>query len=338
MTTTLSLAELHTLATSVLVAANTSHDNAYVTADALVAADADGLASHGVSRLPFYADQALSGKVNGQAKPDLQLATPAAIRVDARTGFAYPAIKTGLNAALEILDSSNNTGVVVVAVANSHHFGAAGYHVEAIAEKGYLALGFSNSPSAMAPWGGSRGSYGTNPIGFACPRNNAAPLVIDLSLSQVARGKVMLAQKNGESIPADWALDSHGQATTDPAAALAGTMLPLGGAKGAALALMVEILSAALTGSNLAFEASSFFDAEGAPPSIGQSFIVIDPNVFSGNFSERVETLLSDVLSQQGTRLPGDRRLQNRANAKAGGVTLAEPLYQDLLTRSRAST
>ena len=260
MTKILTSAELHALATSVLVAANTSHDNAYVTADALVAADVDGLASHGVSRLPFYADQAISGKVDGHAIPKVSSIARAAIRVDACDGFAYPAIKAGLAAALEIIDT---TGIAGVAIANSHHFGAAGYHVESVAEKGCLALGFSNSPSAMAPWGGSRGSYGTNPIAFACARKDAAPLVIDLSLSQVARGKVMLAQKRGEAIPDDWALDAQGNPTTDPDAALAGTMLPLGGAKGAALALMVEILSAALTGSNLASEASSFFSAEG---------------------------------------------------------------------------
>jgi (2R)-3-sulfolactate dehydrogenase (NADP+) len=334
MTKTLTLAELHALITNVLLASDTSHQNASVTADALVAADADGIASHGVSRVPFYADQALSGKVDGHAIASVQTTARAVIRVDARDGFAYPAIKAGLSAALKCVDDS---GIVGVGIANSHHFGAAGYHVESIAEKGYLALGFSNSPAAMAPWGGSRGSYGTNPIAFACPRQNAAPLVIDLSLSQVARGKVMLAQKRGETIPADWALDAQGNPTTDPEAALAGTMLPLGGAKGAALALMVEILTAALTGSNLASEASSFFSAEGAPPRIAQSFIILDPNAFSPKFSERVEALFSDVLSQHGARLPGERRLTQRARAAIGGVTIAETLYQDLLERSRRS-
>jgi (2R)-3-sulfolactate dehydrogenase (NADP+) len=332
MTKVLSLAELHTLASAVLVASNTSHDNAYITADALVAAEADGLASHGLSRVPFYADQALSGKVDGHAVAKIQHTARAALRVDACDGFAYPAIKAGLSAALEQIEE---TGIFGVGISRSHHFGAAGYHVEAVARQGYLALGFSNSPSAMAPWGGSRGSYGTNPIAFACPRPDVEPLVIDLSLSHVARGKVMLAQKRGEPIPADWALDAQGNPTTDPGAALAGTMLPLGGAKGAALALMVEILSAALTGSNLAFEASSFFSAEGEPPRIGQSFILIDPAAFSKNFAERVETLFSHILSQDGTRLPGERRLQLRAQAQAEGVAIPQALYQDLLQRSR---
>jgi (2R)-3-sulfolactate dehydrogenase (NADP+) len=271
MTKTLTLAELHALITSVLVASNTAHENAFITADALVAAEADGIASHGASRVPFYADQARSGKVDGHATVHVQTTARAVIRVDARDGFAYPAIKAGLNTALKYI---NDTGIVGVGITHSHHFGVAGYHVESIAEQGYLALGFSNSPAAIAPWGGVRASYGTNPIAFACPRPGTAPLVIDLSLSQVARGKVMLAQKRSETIPADWALDARGNPTTDPEAALAGTMLPLGGAKGAALALMVEILTAALTGSNLASEASSFFTAEGEPPRIGQSFII----------------------------------------------------------------
>jgi len=130
---------------------------------------------------------------------------------------------------------------------------------------GLLALGSTNTPAAMAPWGGRQATFGTNPISFACPRQNHAPLVVDLSLSKVARGKIMLAEKRGEVIPDAWALDRNGRSTTNPKEALAGTMLPIGEAKGAALAFMVEILSAALTSSNFAFQASSFFTPEGLP-------------------------------------------------------------------------
>ena len=331
MSKTLSLAELHDLATTALSAANISRDNAQITATALVAADADGIASHGVSRIPFYADQAIAGKVNGQANPIVTTPSSAIVCVDAGTGLAYPAIKLGFDKALEQIKT---TGLVAVSIANSHHFGAAGYHVESVAEHGYIALGFSNSPSAMAPWGGTHGSFGTNPIAFASPRQDHAPLVIDLSLSQVARGKVMLAAKKGAAIPSDWALDKHGQPTTDPQAALAGTMQPLGGAKGAALALMVEILTAALTGSQFAFEASSFFDAEGPPPSIGQFFILLNPQQFTTQFLARLEVLLADILAQNGTRLPGERRLVNRKKAQLEGVAIADELYADLRHRS----
>jgi (2R)-3-sulfolactate dehydrogenase (NADP+) len=332
MSDIISTQELCELATRALIRANTSPENARLVAEALVAADADGLSSHGVSRIPFYADQALSGKVDGQATPKLHTTAAAAVRVDAKDGFAFPAIKLGLEHALTLI---GETGVVGVAIANSHHCGALGYHVEQVAMHGYIALGFSNTPSAMAPWGGHKGTFGTNPIAFACPRRNHAPLVIDLSLSKVARGKIMVAQQKGEPIPAGWALDAQGEATTDANAAMAGTMVPLGDAKGAALALMVEILTAALTGANFAYQASSFFTAEGPAPRIGQYFILINPTAFAGEgFLTRIEELLGEILGQQGTRLPGDRRLAQRQKSRKQGVTLSPTLYQELQRRA----
>lgn len=334
MSNIVSIEELRELATRALMKANTSPENARLVAEALVAADTDGLSSHGVSRIPFYADQALSGKVNGQATPQLHTTGAAAIRVDAKDGFAYPAIRLGLERALTLVAG---TGIIGVAITNSHHCGALGYHVEQVAMNGYIALGFSNTPSAMAPWGGHKGTFGTNPIAFACPRRSHAPLVIDLSLSKVARGKIMVAQQKGEPIPVGWALDQQGKATTDANAAMAGTMVPLGDAKGAALALMVEILTAALTGANFAYQASSFFTAEGPAPRIGQYFILINPTAFAGEgFLTRVEELLGEILGQQGTRLPGDRRLAQREKSRSRGVSLSPALYQELQRRAGA--
>jgi (2R)-3-sulfolactate dehydrogenase (NADP+) len=332
MSDVISIQELCELATRALIEANTSPENARLVAEALVAADADGLSSHGVSRIPFYADQALSGKVDGQATPQVRTTAAAAIRVDAKDGFAFPAIKLGLERALTLIAE---TGVIGVGIANSHHCGALSYHVEQVAARGQIALGFSNTPSAMAPWGGRKGTFGTNPIAFACPRRNHAPLVIDLSLSKVARGKIMVAQQKDEPIPAGWALDAEGKATTDANAAMAGTMVPLGDAKGAALALMVEILTAALTGANFAYQASSFFTAEGPPPRIGQYFILINPAAFAGEgFLTRIEELLSEILGQQGTRLPGDRRLAQREKSRKQGISLPPTLYQELRRRA----
>lgn len=332
MSKNLSLDELQELASSVLTAANVSLDNATITARALVAAEADGLSSHGLARLPHYADQALANKVDGCVKPEVSNPAAAVVRVDAHYGFAYPAIQAGFDAALAKL---SDTGLMAVAVANSHHFGVAGYHVETIAEQGYIALAFSNSPAAIAPWGGSQGSFGTNPIAFACPREQAPPLVVDLSLSQVARGKIMLAAKQDEAIPESWAFDSDGAATTDAKAALAGTMAPMGSAKGAALALMVEILTAGLTGSNYAFQASSFFDAEGPPPGIGQLFLLLNPAAFSAGFGDHLEVLMTHMLEQEGVRLPGARRLEIRARAKAEGVGIPLALYEELVGRCK---
>jgi (2R)-3-sulfolactate dehydrogenase (NADP+) len=332
MSATISLAEAHALAARALVAAGTSPANAEAVADALVAAEADGLASHGLSRVAAYADQAKAGKVAGQAVPEPRAGTRGALFVDAKDGFAYPAIAVGIACGVEM---AKTAGVVGVAVGNSHHFGAAGYHVEKAANAGLVALGFGNSPQAIAPWGGSKGLFGTNPIAFAAPRADKAPLVIDLSLSKVARGKLMVAAQKGEAIPEGWALDPDGKPTTDPKAGMAGTMVPMGEAKGAALVLMVEIFAATLTASNYGYEASSFFDAKGPPPRVGQFFVLIDPLRFAGPaFAQRLETLLAAVLAQPGTRLPGERRLKLRAAAAKDGIKVPAELLADLRKRA----
>jgi (2R)-3-sulfolactate dehydrogenase (NADP+) len=332
---TIDLQTLEDLATRALVAGNTSEENARIVAAALVAADADGIASHGVSRVPFYADQAASRKVDGHATPVLTEHTAAVIAVDAACGFAFPAIRTGLAKTVEC--AGGGLGLAALSIGNSHHCGVLGHHVEWVAEQGLIALGFANTPAGIAPWGGARGSFGTNPIGFACPRRDQSPLVVDLSLSAVARGNVMLADKRGEAIPEGWALDAEGRATTDPRAALAGTMVPIGEAKGAALAMMVELLTAALAGANFAFEASSFFTSDGPSPRTAQTFLVMDPQAFGASgFLDRVEALVKDVDSQPGTRLPGERRRRNRALARDQGVAVPDDLLAEL--RARAGT
>jgi (2R)-3-sulfolactate dehydrogenase (NADP+) len=322
MTETLTADDLLALAVRALVAAGTSEANAGPTAAALVTAELDGLPSHGLSRLPFYAEQVKSGKVDGRAVPAASRPAPALIRVDARCGFAFPAIALGL---AEAMRAARETGLVALAIANSHHCGVAGHHVERLAEQGLVALAFANTPAAIAPWGGTRPLLGTNPIAFACPREAAPPLVIDLSVSVVARGKLLVAAQRGEAIPEGWAVAGDGQPATDPAAALAGgTLLPIGGAKGAALALMVEILAAGLAGSQFGFEASSFFDAAGPPPRTGQLFLALDPVALAGpGFPARIETLCRAMLADPAVRLPGERRRAARERLSREGIPLA---------------
>jgi (2R)-3-sulfolactate dehydrogenase (NADP+) len=327
-TITLNLADAELLAKNILVRHDTSEANAECVARALVAAEADGQKGHGLSRLPSYAAQAASGKVDGHALPTLEQGARAALRIDARNGFAFPALAMAVD---RLSSLAAETGIAAAGVHHSHHFGQAGYHVEQLAASGLIGLVFGNSPKAIAPWGGSEGVFGTNPIAFAAPRRTGPSLVIDLSLSKVARGKVMVAAKQGEPIPEGWALDRHGTPTTDAEAALQGTMLPMGDAKGAALVLMVEILAAALTGARFGFEASSFFTAEGEPPAVGQFLVAIDPRFFCGDaFAQRLETLIGAILEQQGTRLPGARRLGLRAESARNGVVVPAALYDEL--------
>jgi (2R)-3-sulfolactate dehydrogenase (NADP+) len=193
-----------------------------------------------------------------------------------------------------------------------------------------LALG--NSPAAMPAAGGKRALFGTNPIAAVFPRRDRDALSIDLSLSEVARGKVMVAAKEGKPIPLGWALDREGQPTTDPKAALEGSMLAMGGTKGAMLALIVELLVTALTGAALGFEASSFFVDEGNRPRIGQAFLVVDPDALAGRatYFERLETLIAAMLEHEGVRLPGARRAALAEKARAQGVDIGQPLADQL--------
>jgi (2R)-3-sulfolactate dehydrogenase (NADP+) len=328
----LSLMAARELSLRVLNAAGVAERNADAVARALVAAELDGRPSHGLARLPAYADQAKSGKVNGQAVPLVTETAPGALKVDAKDGFAFPAIAAGLVRAVEMV---KQTGTVAMAVGNSHHFGVAGYHIEPLAEKGLIALAFGNSPAAIAPWGSKTPLFGTNPIAFACPCARRAPVVIDLGLSKAARGKIMVAAQKGEKIPWGWALDNNGQPTDDAKAALGGTMVAMGDAKGTALVFMVELLAAALSASHFGYEASSFFDDKGPPPRVGQFFLVLDPTRFAGDaVAERVSDLVVAIAAQGGARVPGDSRLAARDKARADGISISDDLHADLVRRA----
>jgi (2R)-3-sulfolactate dehydrogenase (NADP+) len=325
----LDLAEAEALACEALVASRTSAENARATARALVAAEADGQGGHGLSRVPSYALQARSGKVDGYAIPRLEQVAGSAVRVDGGFGFAYPAIDVATAALVPI---TREHGVAVAAIHRSHHFGQAGAHAERLAGRGLVAIVLGNSPKAMAFWGGRRPALGTNPLAFAAPLPGGAdPLVIDLAMSVAARGKIVAAEKAGRPIPSDWAVDADGHPTTDPKAALGGALLPIGGAKGGALALMIEIMAAALTGSAYGWEASSFFDDKGGPPNMGHVLVALDPlKLSAGGYDERMTTLLEAIAAEPGARLPGTRRLANRKRAAAEGLAIPAALHAEI--------
>lgn len=318
-TVTLSLTEAQDLLTQAFRAGGVDHTAARATAMALVAAEADGQVGHGFSRVADYIAQAKSGKVNAAAAPKLNAVRAAQIEIDADHGFAYPALDIGVEAAIA---TAQEMGICSLSLKNSHHCGSLSVQVERIAQAGLIGIMVANTPKAIAPYGGSDPLFGTNPIAFAAPRPNGNPLVIDMSLSVVARGKVMNAAKLGNPIPTGWALDQDGNDTTDPEAALKGSMTAIGGAKGTALALIVEVLSALVTGANTSAEASSFFSADGPPPGVGQFLILLRPTDQEGRFADRLEALLSSIEAQEGTRLPGAKRFGLRAQAAQNGLSI----------------
>ena len=306
-----------------LTAAGATSEMALSTARALVAAEAQGLGSHGLSRVSQYAAHLRSGRVNGQARATIARSHGAGVLIDADEGLAFPACELAVQ---EAVRRAREFSISFAGVSRSHHFGVAGLHLDAVARSGMVGFAFSNSPAAMPAWGGRRALFGTNPIAAAFPRRNGEAVSIDLALSEVARGKLMVAAREGREIPLGWALDKDGQPTTDPKAGLDGMMCPAGGVKGAMLALMVELLCASLTGSAFGFEADSFFEAEGNRPHIGHVFLVIDPSALAGTeaYFERTETLLDAMLADEGVRIPGSRRQDLANQAAANGIEVSD--------------
>lgn len=321
--------QLSALARDALVEAGAGYQAATITSEALLWADERELSSHGVARIPLYAAHLRNGRVNGQASPVILREKGAVAVIDAGDGLAYPACRL---AGQEAIARAKALGVSLVAVVRSNHFGAGAWHLEPLAEAGLVGLLLGNSPAAIAPWGGKRALLGTNPIAAVFPRRVASPLSIDFSLSEVARGKIMVAKQKGESIPPNWALDAQGEPTTDPDAALAGSMLPAGGVKVALLALIVELLVGAVAGAAFSYEADSFFTETGNRASIGQIFLAIDPGALAGNdsYGDRIETLLQMIQEQPGVRLPGAQRESALKKSQQQGIEISEALLKQI--------
>ncbi len=325
---TLAAATLTDLATRALKRAGASKAMATATAKALVVAEAEGLAGHGLSRVALYAQHLREGRADGKAKPKIIRKAGATCLIDAGGGLAFPAAALAVN---EAIKRAKRYGVAFSGVTNSHHFGAAAYHLAPVAEAGMVGLAFTNSPAAINAWGGKKAFFGTNPVAAIFPRKNAAPVVIDLSLTEVTRGKIMLMAKEGKSIPLGWAVDRDGNPTTDAQAALTGSLTAIGGVKGTALALMVEALCVALTGAALSRENDSYFEP-GNKPRIGHAVLVIDPSALAGAdvYYARLEDMIRHMLADEGVRLPGVRRQQATAKAQAEGLVISDVLHQEL--------
>ena len=331
----LTLDDLTNLATRALQRAGASKSMATATAQALVAADAEGLSGHGLSRVALYVQHLREGRVDGKARAKIISKSTATCLVDACGGLAFPA---AILAVKEAIKRARRAGVAFVGVTNSHHFGAAAYHLAPVADAGMVGLAFTNSPAAINAWGGTKAFFGTNPIAAIFPRRNAAPIVIDLSLTEVTRGKIMVMAKQGQPIPLGWAVDRDGHPTTDAQAALTGSLTAIGGVKGTALALMVEGLCVALTGAALSCENDSYFEP-GRRPRIGHAVLAIDPQALSGaeSYYARIDDLVVHMLAGATVRLPGARRQQAAARAHAEGVAISDGLHEELVQLTRRS-
>lgn len=320
-TKTLTLQEIETLSLRALMAAGTTEENARPLAVATAVTEADGVASHGLAYIPIYCEHVTCGKVDGQATPVLSQPRPGVVAVDAATGFAHNAIEMGF---APLLEAARTNGVAALVIKNSYNCGVLGYHTKRLAEAGVVALGFTNAPASIAPSGGASPVVGTNPFSLAVPNGaGEAEIVIDQSASTIAKSEVMKRAREGEAIPLGWALDPEGKPTTDPAIGLQGSMAPSGGYKGVGIALLTEIMAAAITGATLGMDASPFSGTKGGPPKTGQFFLAVDPSATAPNeFSERIERLASAIRAQEGARLPGDGRKAKYNAALTQGVAV----------------
>lgn len=315
----LSLAEVHDLTRDTLLAAGLGAPHALAVARSITRAQADECHSHGLYRLLGYVDSVRSGKAEREALPVLTRATPVVLRVDARRGFAPLAVETGVPA---LIEAAKTYGIAALAIHDCYHFSALWADIEPAIESGLAAWCFTVGQCCVAPSGGSVPLFGTNPIAFGWPGPQGRPFLFDFATSAAARGEVELKRRAGEALPEGWAVGPDGAPTTDPAAALAGALLPFGGHKGSALSLMVELIAGPLIGDVTSRQARALENGDAGPPLGGELFIAVDPAVFGadtlpGRLADADE-LFALARAQPGVRLPSERRYAARARSGAG--------------------
>ena len=325
-----SISDLTGLAAAALRASGASASMATAAAKYVVAADTQGLPTHGVARVPTYCAHLESGRARGDAVPRVIRDSSAACLIDAGNGLGFEPCELAVR---EAAQRARSHGIGFAGVTNSHHCGALGILLEPVAALGMAGLAFSNASAAISPWGGKRPLFGTNPVAAVFPRRTAPPLIVDLSLTQVTRGQIMLLQKEGKPIPEGWGMDKDGTPATDAnKILLGGSLHAVGGLKGTLLALAVELICCALTGAALSHQVESMHTGEGPPLRLGQAFIVIAPASLAGKdvYDDRVETLVRAMLEEEGVRLPGDRRHEHSERAARDGIEIAAELHAQL--------
>jgi LDH2 family malate/lactate/ureidoglycolate dehydrogenase len=330
----LTLDEVSDLARLALLGQGASPQQATALADSMTRAERDGAAAHGLFRVAAYVAGMRTGKVDGTAVPIVNDLAPGVAQVDAGNGFAATAFQAGVE---PLVSKARQNGIAVLAVTNSYHVAALWPEVEELCNRGLVGLAFVSAKAFVAPVGGTEPLFGTNPMAFGWPRSNGEHMIFDQSSSASARGRIQIRERDGKSIPEGWAIDSDGKPTTDPSAALAGAQLPFAEHKGSSMALMVELLAGALLGQMFSFEASGPEYEDLATSLGGECIIAIDPTRTalagfggSGDFSARAEVLFTELLKQEGTRLPSAGRYAHRARSLAEGVAVPRSLVESV--------
>ncbi len=326
----ISLSQVHKIAYDVLVHNGCDPTNATAVADTITAAEADLCHSHGLFRLPGYVAALKSGKVDGHAAPSLETLTPCVLRVDGHNCFAPRALQFGR---LPLVQAAKKNGLAALALTKIHHFSSLWVEIEALTEQNLCAMAFTAYMPAVAPAGGIKPFYGTNPMAFGWPRKDAPPFVFDQASASMAKGDVAIAARDGKQVADGVGIDEKGQPTNDPNEILKGCLLPFGGYKGSSIALMIELLVGPLIGERYSQEAGLADNKDGGPPQGGELIIAFDPTKFGSSEDPfaHAERLFSALLEIEGTRLPGARRHKNRAQSKNQDIAVARVLYDKIL-------
>ncbi|HEX6922742.1 MAG TPA: Ldh family oxidoreductase [Bacillales bacterium] len=315
-------------------------EDADVTARSLIRAELEGAGSHGLSRLAVYTKRIKEGRI--EAKPDIKMESHGSVlKVDGGNGLGQVVSHHTMENAIAL---AKEQGMVGAFVRNSNHFGTAAYFCQMACRSGMALIATTNSPSGIAPWNGKKAFFGTNPIAFGFPAKEEPPVIVDMSSSVVARGKIILANKQEEQIPSGWAIDENGEETTDPAAALRGAVLPLGGAKGYALAMAVEIMSAVLSEAAFGPHVNNLFKDEDPPANVGHSFILLNLEKWLDldQYYARMEQFLQEVKNTplakgaEEISYPGERRYRNYLKNREQGVLLSAEIQNELVEVGKA--
>ena len=319
----MSVDAIHTLAKDTLAKFGADEINATAVADIVTMAERDGCVSHGLFRLPGYAATLKSGKVNGKARPTLKKLAGAVVQVDGHNSFAPTALQAGRPA---LIGAAKTCGIAVMPLIGVHHFAALWTDIEPVCDAGLAAFACTSYKPSVIPAGGKKALFGTNPIAFGWPRNGRSPMIFDMATSVMARGEVGVAARDGHTLPEGVGVDAQGNPTTDPNEILKGALMTFGGYKGSSLSMMVELLAGAMVGESFSFEAAARDNNDGGPPQGGEFLMAIDPSLVRGNdgWNDHAESFFDKIYEQDGTRLPGDRRISNRAKHDKNGVEVSQ--------------
>ena len=324
--------ELKKLISKILLKYNLNKKDAEICAKALINAELVGAQSHGVSRLKMYCERINKKVINPKPKIKIKRVTNSVSFIDADNSIGFVAADTGIKETIKI---AKKTGIAFVGIKNSGHYGLSGYYIEQAVKKNLLAFAFTNAPPAIAPHGGKKTIFGTNPICFGSPTNNNIPFILDTSMSMINRGKIRVAAKLNKSIPKGVALDKFGKQTTNAKDALSGVQLPIAGFRGSGLAWMVDILTGVFVGSAHSGKVKDPFDDFGGPQNIGHLFIAFKNNLFVKNFKQQIKVNINrikNIPKIKGEKIyyPGERKFFRKKLNSKKTIKIPSSIKKDL--------